>query len=199
MGKFEGQNGKSKNVTDDKLAKVELVSTLYRQGLSYREIAEETGYSRSEIGRMMKFARNEWRRRATKSYATHLYEQLAKFDQLEREAWEGWQRSQLDHVETTTDDKQTPDGVETSVKVRRFKQSGDSNFLRVIESCIKERCKLLGLLDPETRNTDAIEGEVQVVSIVIESREEAASLTQLDFNQFSRLIQSDPVPIEGGV
>ena len=78
--------------------------------------------------------------------------ELEKLNRVEAEAWDGWQRSCQDAVETMSEGKQFDgerfkDGAKFTRKVKG--QAGDASFLRVIESVSAERRKLLGADAPE--------------------------------------------------
>lgn len=149
-----------------------------------------------QVSDSMKKARSMWRKRATKTYALHLYEQLAKLDELEAAAWIGWERSLKDELQTGTEDGETPMGAVSKTTVRRRNTSGNATFLKVIQDAVRQRCELLGLLDPETRNGEATQPQGQVVSIVIDTREEAEKLQSLSFDQYANLISPESAPAE---
>ena len=67
--------------------------------------------------------------------------ELAKVDNLEREYWDAWARSQ-EEAETRTVTKDSKGG---STVDRYEGQVGDSRFLSGVQWCINKRCEILGL------------------------------------------------------
>lgn len=177
-----------KTSSDLVLERSERVASMYCRGKSYREIAEALGLTLGVVSNDMKRIRSIWRQRATRTYIKHLYEQLAKLDECEAAAWDGWQRSLRDELQTGTEDGETPQGKISKTKVNRLTKSGNASFLVAINNTIRQRCELLGLLDPESRNGGGQDVETTVVSVVIDSREEAEQFTSLSLAGFQNLI-----------
>lgn len=130
------------------------VAAAYQQGKFQHEIAEAEGVARSQIYRDLAWVRAQWLESATADFGARQAEELAKLDNLEREAWEAWERSRKDaetrHNETTrgrTDrnGNTLPDLTKSS---RTYKvQAGDPRFLERVGWCIQKRCELCGLLE----------------------------------------------------
>lgn len=166
-------------------------AALYLRGRTYQEIAQELGISRETVFRDMRVARRLWRQRASRTYQKHLYEQLARLDEVENQAWIGWERSLGNAVE---DGSETIDGTEgttrkTSKKTK--KQSGNPTFLKVVQDAVRQRSELLGLMDPDARNGRDENEEAQVIAVVIDSREEAEELRTFSLTEFREAMKAE--------
>ena len=170
--------------SDRKLARSAQSAELYLRGLTYSQIAEQLEISYKQVRTDVALARECWRDRASQAIATRLYEEVARIDRVERAAWEGWDRSLRDAVQTTTEDIDRTEGGETKLKIVRVPQTGNPAFLKMISDCIKQRCELLGLLDPGTRDQLSQESYDEVVSVVIETREQWNKLKPMTYDEF---------------
>lgn len=168
-------------------ARCSKVSAMYLQGKTYHEIAETLSVSRDTIRNDMKRVRRSWRLRYERSYTKHVSESLAKLDQVECAAWDGWQRSLKDDLTTGTEEGTRGDSAVDVTHIKRRKQSGNASFLKVIMDCVRQRCEILGLNDPDARNQVG-ETDAAVCMVVIEDREEAAEFQQLSINGFKDAI-----------
>jgi predicted transcriptional regulator len=136
---------------------------LYLRGCTQWEIARELGVSRPRVSQMLSAVRNGWHTTATAEIATHVAEQLARIQRLEREYWLAWERSrqQRERTETVVEDAtltgspELPPGVplrlpygKRRARVQREARDGAAAFLSGIAWCISERSKLLGLDAP---------------------------------------------------
>lgn len=156
----------------ESLARIERrveVTNLYRRGLTMREIAETLGISVSTVCADVKAARSRWKEQYAADYDALKSEQLAKLDEVERAAWEGWDRSLRNAVKETI--KDTPDGIMESVTTEG--QAGDPRFLKVIESVIAKRCRILGLDAPHKIEIEST--VTKTIEVVIENHSEAMS------------------------
>ena len=186
MAGSQGEHGR--RLADAANERCGKTASLYLRGKSYGEIATELEISRDTVKNDMKRARVMWRKRATRTYAKHLHEQLAKLDEIENAAWAGWEKSLKDELDTGTEDSDTPRGSVSKTKVRRRSQSGNASMLKIINDTVRQRSELLGLLDSDARNGNQEESDAEVVSIVIESREEAKELKSLSLNEYREKI-----------
>lgn len=186
MSGSQGEHGR--RLADAANERCGKTAALYLRGKSYGDIAAELSVSRDTVKNDMKRARAMWRKRATRTYAKHLHEQLAKLDEIENAAWHGWERSLKDELDTGTEDGTTPKGEISKTKVRRRSQSGNASMLKIITDTVRQRCELLGLLDSDARNGNQEETDAEVVSIVIETREEAKELKSLSLAEYREKI-----------
>ncbi len=80
------------------------------------------GYTQPQICYDLKIIRKRWMESSVSDFNQRKAEELAKIDNVEREAWVAW---------TTSKGNQTP--------------TGDPRFLQNVQWCIQKRCKILGL------------------------------------------------------
>ena len=157
-------------------------ASMYIRGKSYAEIAKHLGVTTCTIKNDMKRARKAWRNRASRTYARHLHEQLARLDEIEIAAWLGWERSLKDELQTGTEDGETPMGPISKTKVMRRNQSGNASFLKIMIDTVRQRSELLGLLDPDSKVLG--QDDIEVVSVVIGSREDAEELRTISLAEY---------------
>lgn len=122
---------------------------LYARGFMLHEIAEELCRDRDytltkqQISLDLKRLRAQWREAAQIDMDQAVGRELARLDEIERQAWRGWERSLRDaeaHIEG-------PEGERTERRTR----SGDPSYLGVIERCLARRAALLGIEDHSIR------------------------------------------------
>jgi predicted transcriptional regulator len=119
---------------------------LYLKGTTQAEIARELNVSQATISDDLKAIRREWRDSRIRDFDEAVAMELKKLDHLEREAWSGWDRSQLPAEST----KVTQDGSGKKAEKTVRQQQGDPRFLDQVHRCIVGRRTLLGL-DAPTR------------------------------------------------
>lgn len=133
----------------------ERVARLYLEGKTQTEIAGELKVSQPTVSEDLAWVRGEWKKSAEFAFGDRVAEELARLDEVEREAWQAWERSKkkLKRVSTKTV-KNVPEASkdpavereeETSVEEGR---DGDPRHLNVVMDCIDKRCKILGLDAP---------------------------------------------------
>jgi hypothetical protein len=163
------------------------VASAYVRGKTLASIAKKEGVTIHTVRRDIDRARLEWRKEQTASYEDHVDKQLARLDAIEAAAWLGWERSLRDELTTGTEDGETPKGPVSKTKVNRKNQSGNASFLRVLNDAVRQRSEILGLTDPDARNASNTDDSM-VVSVVIESREEADALQSISLESYKNLI-----------
>src|SRR5690606_25126360 len=134
---------KNKMMTDAAIERSEKAVTLYRRGKTFREIGKLLNVHFRTVERDVERARKEWREKAAQSYGELLHEHLAKTDEAEAAAWDGWERSVRDELMTGTEESETPQGSVTKTRIRRRNRSGQATFIQTIAGLITLRCRLL--------------------------------------------------------
>lgn len=125
------------------------IADLYLQGWIQVDIAAEVGMSQSTVSRDIKALHGAWLASALLDFNEAKARELAKIDRLEREYWDAWQRSKLDAETETVKGKGTGDTPEHKEKTMQRKgQTGDASFLKGVQWCIEQRCKILGVEAP---------------------------------------------------
>lgn len=147
-----------------KLARDRLtIQTLYFQGKTQWEIAEQLGIRQPTVSRDLKALQRLWSRESVKLISEHKAKELAKIDTLEREYWAGWLRS-CEPKETdikkqikpgTTDVPGDTRGGRREQTMKTEQMIGDKAWLDGVRECIKMRNEILGLTNiSKTLNVD---------------------------------------------
>jgi transposase len=108
-----------------------IVSSLYLQGKFQDEIAKVVKVDRGTVSRDLKVVQQEWLKSGVMDLNAAKARELAKLDQVERQAWDAWIQSRKDAetmevTGTAQGGKSRPDKVKKITKG----QAGDSRFLR---------------------------------------------------------------------
>jgi len=123
---------------------------LYLQGKTQRQIAGVIaekfgfGWTQYSVHKDLKALRAEWRSARLSTFEAKVNAELAILDQLEMEAWAGWERSVGTYITEST--KNGKDGIEVTTKTEEL--AGDPRFLDQVQNCVKKRCEILGLNAP---------------------------------------------------
>ncbi len=117
------------------------VTDLYLMKQKQAAIARELGVSQATISNDLKAIRKEWMKSRLRNTDEAIMEEVKSLEVVEREAWDGWQRSQKPAETTRIIQKNGEKRAEKTVRER----TGDPRFLRVVLSAIEKRHKLLGL------------------------------------------------------
>lgn len=127
---------------------------LWVRGLSLKEIAAEISKDRpysvgySTIDRDIKIERAAWRSETLGAIDELIACELIRVNQIEREAWDAWERSKKDSERSVTERK-TGESETMRAQMVREGQCGDPRYLTQVQWCIDKRCKLLGLDAPQ--------------------------------------------------
>lgn len=167
-----------------RLARLEIVSKMYKRGHSYREIKAEVmkrldlkAYSLQTVHKDVHFLLKEWRESRLEDMDEALQLELTRIDDTVRELWSQWEKSKEDYFRTTntrrgapkTDKKTGGSSIETyGIEEHRTNIVGLGNpaYISEIRQQLAERRKLLGLYAPEKKD---ISGGVSFSSFLIES------------------------------
>ncbi len=132
------------------------VAELYLKQWTQQEIADKLDLSRVTVGADLKFIQKSWRESSLIDMNEAKQRELERIDKLEREYWRAWEKSQQDAEESTQkaatelmpdgEIKRKPGG---EVVLKKKGQSGDASYLRGIQWCIEQRCKILGIEAPQ--------------------------------------------------
>jgi len=130
------------------------VAELYLTQHTQWEIARRLGINQSNVSRHLKALREEWQQSALMDFNARKAEELAKIDQLERDARRAWKRSKrTKEIETAHTKKSRRRGEESEASLRKEPSAGDAKFLSVVQWCINKRCEILGLNAPKQFTT----------------------------------------------
>ena len=156
-----------------KLARLEIVSTLYKRGYSYRKIKEEVmkrldlqTYSLQTVKRDIQTLLDEWRESRLEDTDELVTLELARIDDTCRELWEQWEKSKTNYNKTERKQKGSPSrdaqSGQTSIRTYQTERKetevialGDPAYIAEIRKQLEERRKLLGLYAPEKKDINA--------------------------------------------
>lgn len=133
-------------------ADLEMTALLYLKGKTQLQIAQAVGVSRSQIFKDLRSIFDRWRRSAIRNFDDAKVEELAKIDNMEREAWKAWEKSLQPRERTLTERRTKGDGTTkdgAKARVERTDGLGDSRYLERVAWCITKRCEILGLNAPQ--------------------------------------------------
>ncbi|QDU44564.1 hypothetical protein Mal52_30480 [Symmachiella dynata] len=122
------------------------VAEMYLQGSTQAAIARQLAVSQATVSNDLKAIRQDWKESGIRDFEEAVGQELHKLQLLEREAWDGWRRSQLS-LETT---RVTQTGSDKKAEKSSRQQHGDPRFLELVQRTISSRRSLLGL-DAPTR------------------------------------------------
>lgn len=173
-----------------KIARLEIVSKLYKRGYSIRHIRAEVmkrlglaTYSTQTVHKDIQSLLTEWRESRLSDMDDALQLELTRIDDTVRELWEQWEKSKEDYTSTQRTRKGSParntdnggntanneNGIRTYSIEERTKNVvglGDPAYIAEIRQQLAERRKLLGLYAPEKRD---IQGSMSFASFLVES------------------------------
>ena len=129
-------------------ADLEKVAAAYLSGRLQSDIAKVIGVTQPTISNDLKRLQKRWQESALIKFDEARGKELAKIDHLERQYWRGWRASRHDE-EIKMAERTTGDVELQKTATRRRPRVGDPAFLRGIEWCIDQRCKILGLVKKE--------------------------------------------------
>lgn len=155
-----------------KLLRMDILSTLYKRGYSYREMRSEVmarldlqSYSLETLKKDIDSLLEEWRETRIEDLDLALQLELERIDNLVKEAWEAWEKSKENYKRVKNAQKGIPGTPEeddngnmkpSEIITVEMKQNseevvcyGDPRYLEVINRLLMERRKLLGLYSPE--------------------------------------------------
>ena len=144
-----------------------LVSEMYLRGETQEAIAvavsahyEGFDLTRQQMGYDIKKLHGRWIQSQLINIDAAKARELARVDKIEREAWDAWERSKQDAETITTKGRGTKGAAAQMEKTIQLKgQVGDGSFLRIVQWCVEQRCKILGL-DAPTRTDITSDGGV---------------------------------------
>jgi hypothetical protein len=135
------------------------VASLYLQGKFQEEIAKVVKVDRGTISRDLKAVQQEWLKSGVMDLSAAKAREVAKLDEVERQAWVAWEQSRKDaEIMEVTGTAQGGEGKPDKVKKITKGQAGDSRFLGIILDCVNRRCEILGLDAPKRLEHGGIDG-----------------------------------------
>lgn len=162
----ESGNNKKERIKREQQNRMDIIAPLYRHGYTYREMQAEVKarldlktYALSTLKQDVDRLVAEWRAQRMDDVDKNITMELARIDEMVREAWLAWEKSKEDYDQTSQKQKgvPNPDTMEGIVTVqlervtKGVQSCGDVRYLEVINKLLIERRKLLGLYPAEKR------------------------------------------------
>lgn len=123
-----------------------LVAQFYLQGKTQGDMVDAFNVSHSTVKKYLKELREEWQAKALYDFSLAKAEQLARIDEIERVAWEGFHNSVKGSLSTTT--MKSKDS-KTKMQTKTKPSVSDTKWLDKIQWCVEQRNKILGLYAPK--------------------------------------------------
>lgn len=120
------------------------VAKLYLQGKGQSDIAQELNLTQATISRDLEHVQTAWRESSIRDFDAQRDLEIARLNQIEKEAWAAWERSQQPAQTAVVSGAA---GSQTAKRTLRH-QCGNPRFLELALRCNEERRKLLGLDAP---------------------------------------------------
>lgn len=147
---------------------IRLIQDLYLQGKTQTEIAAKLRIAQQTVSYYLKTIKQRWEENTAINLDAYKILQLDRIDTLEREAYAAWLRS----IPPTPVPGQPDEGRQYQPKRRGQAPDqldvvgwGDTRYLAIVQWCIQERSKLLGLYAPaRTEISGAAAGPIKVES-----------------------------------
>jgi hypothetical protein len=167
-----------------KIARLEIVASLYKRCFSVRQIQSEVmkrldlnTYSLSTVHKDIHTLLDEWRESRIEDIDAALQLELERIDDTVRELWSQWEKSKEDYIRTSKTRRGAPktDKKTNETKIETFGVEdystnvvalGNPAYISEIRQQLAERRKLLGLYAPEKKD---IRGDVSFSQFLIES------------------------------
>ena len=155
-----------KDYRQAQLARLEIISGLYKRGYSFREIRSEVmkrlaleTYSLETVHKDVKVLLEEWKEQRIDKIDEIVQLELQRNDDIIKEAWQAWDKSKTDYERKsakqqglpTRSDENNEGGISTT-KIEQSKELviryGDPRYLDLILKVQERNAKLLGYDSP---------------------------------------------------
>ncbi len=152
----------------------EIVASLFTRGVPYVEIARRVGVKSTQtIWADIQVILDDWRKYHITDINKFLLVELRKTMEIEREAWDQWERSKTVQQQVKVTEAIMSDGtpynptlldvvgdlIPTEKQTTTKGRLGDPAYLVIIDKMIDKRAKLLGLYAPERMQLENPEDE----------------------------------------
>lgn len=126
------------------------IARMYLQGVPQMRIGRQLGISQPTVSKDLKAIRTAWLESAIVDLDKRKAIELAKIDEVERNAWEQWEASKEDarEIERQVTGEENGKLQLGEGKTKLKGQTGNPKFLEIVLSCIDRRAKMFGLDAP---------------------------------------------------
>lgn len=175
-----GNNNKRMEQRREQELRLEIIAPLWRKNWRYKDIQQEVmrrlgkkSYSIGTVCKDVKRLIKEWQEERLEDTQEKITTELARLDQVIREAWEMWEKSKQDYSTKSQAQtglpKKSPDGQMVSIDTIKAmmwdaekRGNGDPRYLDVILKALNQRCKLLGLDQQRIDISAATSGAIEI-------------------------------------
>lgn len=150
-----------KRTTEQRTADRAAIAQMWLRCMTQSEIAEQTLPSGAKLTQQMisvevRAIEREWKTHAITDFDQAKRREYEKLNQVERDAWQGWERSKADlkskRAKVSKHDGDSKDEAATETK----NQVGEARFLEILIKASESRRRLYGLDAPvETLNSSS--------------------------------------------
>jgi predicted transcriptional regulator len=119
------------------------IASFMLRGYSQKQIADEMKMTEAMVSREVKELRKDWAESAKIDMNEALGQELARIDQIEKEAWEAWEESKKP---TKREQQSVTEGQAQKVSIVKNYRTGDPRYMNIITWCVEQRSRLLGLV-----------------------------------------------------
>lgn len=164
QGRPDAASKRTRRDDSIKLLRMDIIAPLFRKGYTYRELRDAVmdklglnTYSLATVKHDVEALLKEWQEARLVETDELVTLELARIDEIIREAWAAWEKSKIEVKKNKTKAKGVPsvggDGARRTVSIEQTTEDvitcGDPRYLDVINKALMERRKLLGLYKKE--------------------------------------------------
>ena len=168
-----------------RLERLPRVTAQYLRCVPVFKIAAAEKVTPKAIYRDLAFARKVWERQAGANMQKHIAKELAKLDEIEREAWSchEQQKNKLYSVRKTFDVKEGATASDVSKEILKKTPQVSATWMQVILNCMDRRAKLLRLDSDEHNHAGVM--QATIIEVVVDTPEQVNQI--ISYNQFQAL------------
>jgi hypothetical protein len=135
------------------------VASLYLRGKFQSEISKEVNVDRCTVSRDLQVIEEEWLKSGVMDLNAAKARELAKLDEIERQAWDAWEKSRKDsETMEVTGTAQGGKSIPDKVKKITHRRDGDPKYLDIVLNCVRQRRDILGLDAPKKLEHGGFDG-----------------------------------------
>lgn len=131
------------------------IAELYLTGKRQVDIAAELGVTQQQVSYDLQEIHRRWRESTLINMDEAKHRELDRLDVLERTYWAAWERSLTERTKT----KQEKNAIGVGkASVEKENLLGNPAYLAGVQSCIEQRCKIIGLYAPAKQELTGKDG-----------------------------------------
>ena len=134
------------------------LSSLYLQGFQQSEIGKELGISQAQVSKDLAVVYSRWRESSVINFDAAKQRELERIDEVERAYWQAWRDSRRDSKKTKKLAIRAGTGETVRGEEANETRSGNPEYLKGVQWCIEQRCKIIGINAPTKTEVTEIDG-----------------------------------------